>query len=196
MKSLILVIKTAGGFIGWFAEFLCSDAEIHLTFRFENPFFLPHCGGSELICKIQLFLTYDRMSYWLHLGWSSLAFSTKILLFWVFCPTWAVSRHYIISRGCWQTWKRAAWLYFPEKTQFLSCSATDEKAIKACVVCKPTANAVFHLGSVVNPDSGRSQGEPNTYWVSCRALSHGELCQLTGARPTHPSHPTTLILIN
>lgn len=129
-------------------------------------------------------------------GWSSLAFRTKILLFWVFCPTWAVSRHYIISRGCWQTWKRAACLYFPEETQFLSCSAADEKAIKACVVCKPTANAIFHLGSVVNPDSGRSQGEPNRYWVSCRALSHGELCQLAGASPIHPSHLTTLILIN
>lgn len=87
----------------------------------------------------------------------------------VFRPTLAVSCHYNIRRGCWQTWKRAAWAYFPEETQFLSCSATDEWGIKACVLYKMTANTIFHLGSVVNPDSGRSQGEPelwSTEWVA------------------------------
>lgn len=45
---------------------------------------------------------------------------------------------------------------FPEETQFLSCSDADEKDIKACVVCKITANTIFHPGSMVNRDSGRN----------------------------------------
>lgn len=85
-----------------------------------------------------------------------------------------------IRRTCWQTLKQAAWVYFLVETQFLPCRATNEKSIKACMVWIMMASAVFHLGSVLNHDWGRSQEDWTnvTGWIA-EVLSHAKLCQLT-----------------
>lgn len=98
-----------------------------------------------------------------------------------------------IRRTCWQTLKQAAWVYFLVETQFLPRRATNEKSIKACMVCIMMAGAIFRLGGVLNPDSGRSQedwtnvtGMNCTRLKSCRAAS-ADSYNLTAAALIKPS---------